>query len=53
MLATTPASNPNWCMPTSRRAGPVAWGSVETELKVLISAGSRNTIAPIGGPPHA
>src|ERR1700738_2155227 len=52
ILATTPARNPNWCPPTSRRPGPVAFGSVETEPKVLISAGSRNTIAPIGGPPH-
>lgn len=53
MLATTPASRPNWCAPISSRAAPVALGSAEMELNEFSSAGSRNTIAPIGGPPHA
>src|SRR4029450_9234478 len=52
MLATTPASNPNWCVPTSSRAGPVAYGFSDTELNELIIDGSRKTSAPIGGPPH-
>ncbi len=43
MLATKPPSRPYWCTPTSRRAGPVAYGLVDTDVKVLIIAGSRNT----------
>src|SRR3954464_14085585 len=53
MLATTPASKPNWWVPTSSRAGPVAHGFSDTELKESMIDGSRNTSAPIGGPPHA
>ena len=49
MLATTPASKPNWWVPTSSRAGPVAYGFSDTELNESIIDGSRNTIAPIGG----
>ena len=32
---------------------PVACGSFDTEPKVSMSDGLRNTSAPIGGPPHA
>ena len=53
MLATTPASRPNWCAPISRRAGPVAYGFSDTEPNESIIDGSRNTSAPIGGPPQA
>src|ERR1700735_5854660 len=52
MLATKPPSRPYWCTPTSRRAGPVAYGLVDTEVNVLTIAGSRNTNAPTGGPPQ-
>ena len=52
MLATKPPSRPYWCTPSSRRAGPVAYGLVDTDVKVLIIAGSRNTKAPTGGPPQ-
>jgi len=50
-LARLMAAQPPAAMP-ARRAGPVAYGSVDTEAKVLIIAGSRNTNAPMGGPPH-
>ena len=53
MLATTPASRPNWCAPTSSRAGPVAYGFSDTELNESMIDGSRKTSAPIGGPPQA
>ena len=53
MLATTPASIPNWWDPSSRRSGPVACGFSDTDLNVSITDASRNTRAPIGGPPQA
>src|ERR1700712_3015117 len=53
MLATTPASSPYWCPPNSSRAGPRAWGFIDTDPNVSISDGLRNTSAPIGGPPQA
>ena len=53
MLATTPASTPNWCTPVSKRAGPVALGATDIDANVSMTAGSRNTVAPIGGPPQA
>src|SRR4051794_40736161 len=39
MLATTPASNPNWWVPSSSRAGPVAYGFSDTELNESMGAG--------------
>src|SRR3984957_270825 len=51
MLATKPPSRPYWGTPSSRGAGPAAYGVVDTDVKVLIIAGARNTKAPTGGPP--